>query len=154
MTSFQLHFDPRGQLVLTDAQGERHVGVEAVRAFPISDPGRGISICEAGGREIVWIDDLESVPPPTRQVLEEALAHRQFLPRVLRIIEISGSAEPTEWEVETDRGRTRFTLQDDEDVRPLADHRALITDGHGMRYLVPDIRALDAVSRRFLERYL
>jgi hypothetical protein len=30
----------------------------------------------------------------------------------------------------------------------------LITDAHGIRYLIPDVEALDAHSRRLLERYL
>jgi hypothetical protein len=30
----------------------------------------------------------------------------------------------------------------------------LIVDAHGIRDLIPDLRALDATSRRLLERYL
>ena len=32
--------------------------------------------------------------------------------------------------------------------------RALVIDAHGIRYLIPDTRTLDATSRRLLERYL
>jgi hypothetical protein len=39
-------------------------------------------------------------------------------------------------------------------VHPLDGHRALLTDANGLRYLIPDVRALDAHSRRLLERYL
>lgn len=151
---FQLHTDPLGRLVLTDAQGVAHVGVEPVRAFPITDPGHDISICDAEGRELLWIDDVEQVPQPTRRLLEDSLARRQFLPTLLRIVEVSGAIEPCEWEVETDRGRTRFSLRSEEDVRRLAGQRAIVTDAHGVRYLIPDVRALDAASRRILERYL
>ncbi len=146
MDPFQLHFDPLGRLVLTDAGGHLHDGVEPIRAFPITDPQHGVSLCDAAGRELVWIDDLALVPPPARLVLEEALAQRQFLPQLRRILDILGSAEPTEWLVETDRGPTRFSVANDEDVRPLAGHRALVTDAHGIRYLVPDVPAFISPS--------
>ena len=63
-------------------------------------------------------------------------------------------AEPCEWFVETDRGPTSFVLNSDEHVRKLGQDRALILDSHGLRYLVPDAKQLDAHSRRLLSRYL
>jgi hypothetical protein len=151
---FHLHADTWGRLVLTDADNREHVGVEPVRAFPITDPRHGIAICSADGREILWIDDLDALPPATRQLLEDELARRQFVPIIQRIVGVSSQREPADWDVETDRGRTRFALKDAEDVRPLGGHRAIITDAHGIRYLIPDVRAMDAASRRILERYL
>jgi hypothetical protein len=61
---------------------------------------------------------------------------------------------PSEWRVETARGATRFLLKSEDDVCPLDDHRALVTDANGIRYLIPDLRQLDATSRRLLERFL
>lgn len=150
----KLSHDAWGRLVLTDAAGREHVGVEPVRAFPISDPRHSISICDADGRELIWIDDLDVLPAATRQMLEDDLARRQFVPVLTRIVKVSRASEPSEWDVETDRGPTRFPLKSEEDVRRLAGHSALITDAHGIRYLIPDIRAMDAGSRRILERYL
>jgi hypothetical protein len=151
--SFQLHLDVWGRLVLTDAAGESH-GVEVVRGFPISDPRRGISLLDAEGRELVWIEDIETLPAPVRALLEEELPRREFMPQLLRVVRVSGVAEPTEWDIETDRGPTRFVLTSEDDVRRLGDGRALIVDAHGIRYLIPDLNALDAHSRRILERYL
>jgi hypothetical protein len=153
-SSFRLNTDSWGRLVLTDAQGRDHVGVEPARAFPITDPAHGISICDAEGRELIWIDELDQVPQPSRAVLEEALARRQFLPIIRRIVKVHGASEPCDWDIETDRGPTRLHLKSEEDVRRLVGHRAIITDTHGVRYLIPDVRELDAASRRVLERYL
>src|SRR4051794_30081324 len=97
---FVLHYDAWGRLVLTDARGRQYVGVEPVRAFPISDPRRGIALCDAEAREIHWIDDLDALPEPTRQLLEEDLTRRQFLPILHRILSVSNPLEPSEWEVE------------------------------------------------------
>lgn len=154
MNKFDLEHDPWGRLVLTDASGRRCADVLPVRAFPISDPRHSIALCDADGREILWIDDLDALPEPQRQLLEADLARRQLMPVVHRIVKVSTQTEPSEWEVETDRGRTRFLLKDEEDVKRLGGDRAMVVDAHGIRYLIPDTRVLDAVSRRILESYL
>ena len=151
---FELSQDAWGRLVLTDAEGHQHAGVEPIRAFPLSDPRRGIALCDARGREIIWIDDIAELPAPLARQIEEELARREFVPSILRVLRVSAPVEPSEWEVETDRGSTRFLLNNEDDVHRLDEHRALITDAHGIRYLIPDTRQLDAVSRRLLERYL
>jgi hypothetical protein len=151
---FALSTDAWGRLVLTDAAGRQHVGVEPVRAFPVSAPAHGVSVCDADGREVLWIDRLDGLPPALSRLLEEELARREFVPVLRRIVGISAPSEPSEWEVETDRGPTRFLLNNEDDVHRLDGHRAMIKDVHGIRYLIPDTRALDAASRRLLERYL
>jgi hypothetical protein len=103
---------------------------------------------------VLWIADLDRVPPPARQLLEEALARRQFLPVIRRIRSVTWGDGPSEWEVETDRGPTRFRVQREEDVHALTGHRALVIDAHGLRYLIPDTRALDGGSRRLLSRFI
>jgi hypothetical protein len=60
---FGLERDSFGHLVLTDAEGERHAGVTPVRAFPLSAPGEGVSLVGSEGRELVWIDRVEALPP-------------------------------------------------------------------------------------------
>lgn len=152
--AFGLLHDPFGRLVLIDADGHRHVGVEPHRAFPISDPGHGISICDADGHEIEWVDNLAELSPQVREVLQEELGRRDFLPVVHRIVRVSGDIEPAEWVVETDRGHTRFVLDNEDNVRRLDDRRAMIVDAHGIRYLIPDLRVLDTASRHIMERYL
>jgi hypothetical protein len=152
--AFGLSHDTFGRLVLIDAEGRRHVGVTPHRAFPISDPHRGISICDADGHEIRWIDSFDDLSPAVRQTLQDELARRDFLPVVRRIVRVSGDIEPSEWVVETDRGETKFVLNSEDNVRRLENHGAMIVDAHGIRYLITDVRALDTPSRRILERYL
>jgi Domain of unknown function (DUF1854) len=151
---FELHRDGWGGLVLIDANGRRHAGVEPVRAFPISDPEHSISICDPEGREVAFIEALTDLPAPMRQILEAELTQREFVPIIERIVRVSSDSSPVDWQVETERGPTRFTLNSDDDVRRLGPHRALLIDSQGIRYLIPDTRTLDAASRRILERYL
>jgi hypothetical protein len=113
-----------------------------------------VSVCSAEGRELLWVDDLDALPAGVRGLLEKELARRDFVPVLRRILRISAVVEPSEWEVETDRGLTTFLLNSDEDVYPLKGGRALVTDSHGIRYLIDDLASMDANSRRLLERYL
>ena len=92
--------------------------------------------------------------PRPRESLQADLVQREFLPLLIRILSISANSEPCEWEVETDRGRTKFVLKTDEDVRRIEVGRAMVTDANGMEYLIADLAALDATSRKYLERYL
>ena len=147
-------YDALARLVFRDAQGIEHVDVTPVRAFPISAPDYGVSICTADGRELLWIERLSQLPAAAQQALEADLAEREFMPLVSRIVHISSNAEPCEWQVATDRGPTSFVLKSDEDVRRLDEQRATVTDANGVCYLITNLAELDRASRRYLERYL
>lgn len=151
--SFTLHHDAWSRLVLIDGDGRRHVGVEPVRVFPITDPEHWISICDAQGREIVCLERLDGLTAEVREVLEGELARREFIPEITRIVKVSGN-DPSQWNVTTDRGEVVFFLKSDDDIRRVSKHRVLVIDAHGVRYSIRDTRALDATSRRLLERYL
>ena len=151
---YELKFDPWGRLVLIDSAGVRHVGVEPVRMFPITDPDRWVSLCDAAGHELVCLRTLDDLPDAMRKTVREALHRREFAPVIQRILNITIDPDGSEWEVTTDRGRTRFRLKGDDDIRRIGDHRYLIADAAGIRYLLADTRALDAPSRRLLEHYI
>jgi hypothetical protein len=153
-TNFRLHRDALGQLVLVNAAGQQHVNVAPVRGFPVSEPDYGVAIVDENGAELVWIRRLADLPQQLRELVEQELDQREFMPELRRIVWISANSEPCEWQVETDRGRTSFLLKTDEDVRRIDDRRAMVTDTNGISYLIEDIAALDAKSRRYLERYL
>jgi len=139
---------------VTTTDGRVHVGCEPIRSFPISNPHEGISLCDADGREVAWVQSIDDLTAETRTLLLADLARREFVPILKRIISISSTMEPSDWQVETDRGLTTLRLKSDEDVRRLPNHRAMVIDAHGTRFLVSDIRDLDAATGRILERYL
>jgi hypothetical protein len=152
---FTLHRDAWGRLVLTEPGGHEHVGVVPVRAFPFSAPREGIALCDGEGRELRWLaGGLDGLAPALRQAVEEELARREFVPVIRRIRRVTPRVEPSEWQVETDRGPVGFVLQSPDDVRRIDDRRATVTDAHGVRYLIADLAGLDPASRRILERYL
>jgi len=153
-TNFQIKRNDFGKLVLTDAAGAEHVGVNPVRAHPISAPDEGISLVGVDGHELAWIDRLSQLPPADRELLEAEFAHRDFMPTLLRIRRVSTFSTPSQWTVDTERGETQFILKTEEDTRRLGEGRLLIASSHGLQFLVPDRFALDRASKKLLERFL
>ena len=153
-STFQLRRDSFGKLVLTTAEGEEHVGVIPVRAFPIQAPTRGISLVREGGKEVAWIDDLAEVPEQVRAMIQEEIEGREFIPEILTIKDVSSFATPCTWFVTTDRGDTEFVLKVDEDIRRIGEASLLIADNHGINFLVRDMFHIDKHSRKILDRFL
>lgn len=151
---FTLHRNTFGRLVLTDAEGIAHVGVVPVRAFPLAAPEDGLSLVGPDGHELAWLDRIEALPADARALVEEELGPREFVPRIERLLSVSGFATPSTWRVQTDRGETSFVLKAEEDIRRLQGGALLVTSGEGMQLLVPDRFGLDRPSRRLLERFL
>ncbi len=149
-----LVYDPFGRLILTTSSGETHAGVLPVRGFPFSAPASCISFCDESGHEVYFLADLAQLAPSDRSLLEADLARREFIPAIRAIYSVSAGAEPTDWHVLTDRGETRFTLNNEDNLRRMGPHGALITASHGIRFRIDDTRALDPHSRRLLRRYL
>jgi len=152
--AFTLERDSYGRLVLVTAAGERHVGVAAVRAFPLAAPDEGLSIVSAEGRELAWIDQVSALAGTAAALIADELAQREFTPTIERILSVSTFSTPSTWQVATDRGETRLVLKGEEDIRRVGGGALLIADSHGLRFRVRDIAALDKRSKRLLERFL
>jgi hypothetical protein len=152
--SFRLQRDDFGRLVFTGADGVMHVGVVPVRAFPFEAPSEGLSLLSAEGHELAWVERLADLLADDRERIEEALAEREFVPEISRLLAVSSFSTPSTWSVETDRGPTRFVLRGEEDIRRIGRKMLLIADSQGLPFVVRDLSALDRQSRRLLERFL
>lgn len=152
---FGLDRNPHGRLVATLADGTVHEGVTPVRAFPIAAPGEGLSLVGSDGHELLWIPHLDQIDGPARQLLEQELDVREFVPTIEKIVAVSSFSTPSTWDVETDRGPARLVLKAEEDIRRLGGRtHLLIAGGDGVQFRVRDSTALDRHSRRLLERFL
>jgi hypothetical protein len=151
--SFTLMRNGYGQLVLTLPDGQAREGVVPARAFPIQAPERDISLLDADGHEVAWIAELARVSEPAQGLIRAALAEREFMPEIRAILGVSSFSTPSTWQVRTDRGDTSFVLKGDEDIRRLNGNTLLVTDSHGIQFLIRDMTALDRESRRLLERF-
>ena len=152
--TFTLSRNSFGYLCLQDQAGVTHEQVVPVRAFPISHPNESIAIVDRDGHELVWLDSLDQATEPNQQLINEELASREFMPVLTEIEDVSTFATPSTWTVKTNRGRTQFILRGEEDIRRVNKTMYLVSDTHGVQYLIQDIQALDKHSRRLLDRFL
>ena len=150
---FRLHRDSFGKLIFTGSDGETHEAMP-VRAFPIGAPDNGIALVDPHGHELAWIETLNELDAERRQLVESELASREFMPVIERIIDVSSYATPSTWTIVTNRGETKLILKGEEDIRRLAPPALLIADSNGIQYLIRDRGALDAHSRKILDRFL
>ena len=152
--NFTLARDAFGKLVLTAADGQVHEGVAPVRAFPIQAPDQGISLVLGNGQEVAWIDALATLPEAIRTLVQDELDGREFMPEIASIVSVSSYATPCTWLVQTDRGDTAFTLKGEEDIRRIGETSLLISDNHGIHFLIRDMFTIDKHSRKILDRFL
>ena len=154
-TTMNLQRDPYGRLILTTPAGQRHEGVVPVRAFPIQSPEVGISLVNTDGQEVAWIDALADLAQPAQNLIREELVGREFMPVLQEILAVSSFSTPCTWTVKTDRGQTEFVLRGDEDIRRIGTEGGLrISDNHGIQYHVHNQYALNAHSKKILDRFL
>lgn len=153
-TTFHLSRDGFGRLILTTSLGKVFEGVVPVRAFPIQAPEDGIALVHTDGHEAMWIDRLDALPEPAQGLIREELASREFMPEILRIESVTSFSTPCTWHVLTNRGDTRFVLRGDEDIRRVGLTILLVTDSHGIQFLIRDREKLDKESRKILDRFL
>jgi hypothetical protein len=151
---FQLQRNPFGRLVLTTPQGEVIEGVVPIRAFPIQSPDNGISLIDTHGHEVAWVDQLAELPEPAQSLIREELQAREFMPGILSIESVTSFSTPCTWRVKTDRGDTTFVLRGGEDIRHVGATILLVTDSHGIQFLIRDAATLSRESRKILDRFL
>lgn len=153
--SFHLERDNFDRLVFVGADGTATVGIAAVRAFALTAPDRGWALVSPAGHELAWIEHAADLPAQTRQLIEDELAQREFMPLIRRIIGVSSFATPSTWQLETDRGPASLWLKSEDDIRRLKSPGSLlIADGHGLHFMIRDRNDLDAASQKILKRFL
>ena len=151
---FEIEQDALGHWNLTLQDGTVHARVVPVRAFPIASPREGISILGRDGRELLWVDRLDALPEPQRSRVETALQGREFLPEILCLYGVSSFATPSVWRVKTTRGDSELVLKGEEDIRRLNANTLIVSDAHGVQYLIRHLAGMDRQSRKLLDRFL
>lgn len=151
----RLFYDPPGTLRVTVGEERSYLTVKVYQAWPLSHPGRCISLQDGQGEEIAMADGLEEFAPESRPILEEELRRRYLTARVEAIRGIRTEFGVTYWDVLTDRGERDFVIQSlTESCVWLGEHHILLIDPEGNRFEIPDRTALDPHSRAQLEAVL
>jgi hypothetical protein len=122
--------------------------VVVLRAFPLTQPTRYFSVRDGAGNEIGVLASLDDLDAASRDLLEAEIERRYMVSTIHRVVSVKERFGTVDWEVETHRGRRRFTTRDlrEHVLRPSPNH-CLITDVEENRFEIPDIEALDAASQ-------
>lgn len=131
--------------------------VQVVRMFPFSDPNLYISIRtpDENSKEIGIIEDMKKVSAETAAMLSEQLNLRYFTPIITKIINIKDEYGYAYFDVLTDRGACRFTINmGGHAVVHLSETRILISDIDENRFEIPDITRLSAKELKKLDLFL
>ena len=131
--------------------------VKLYRAFPLSAREEFISVRDAQDkheREIGLIEELDELSAENRELVDAELHARYFVPSISQIRSVVDSYGILEWDVETDRGRHRFTVKDvHERIRVLGEDHFLIVDTEECRYEITSLKALPLDQQRLFLRH-
>ena len=154
LMNIQFDQGPSGRWYYVSADGQQHDHVMAVRSFPVAAPEEGIALVDVDGKELLWIPHLNLLADPVRSQIVKAINQREFMPQIVKLYGVSGFLTPSTWDIETDRGRTSLLLKGEEDIRRLSASVLLVTDGHGVQFLIRNLAQMDRYSRKLLDRFL
>ena len=132
---------------MTFGDGRSIDEVTLVRAFPLSDPDRYWGVLGEDGKDIGVIAEPADLDPASREIAEDELNRRYFIPLVQRVIKTRDDHGSIVWTVETDKGERTFIVRNMKDsIVELGGARLLLVDVDGNRYEISDMNKLDAKS--------
>jgi len=141
------------RLTIEDDRSFPKVGI--LRAFPLSDRNRFLSVRDSAENEIGLIVNPDELGAELRKLVEEDLQRRYLVPAVKRVVSAKERFGTVEWVVETDRGLCRFTSQNlRENVQRPAPGRIILNDVDGNRYDIRNVDELSHESQELLFRHL
>lgn len=118
---------------------------------PVSGKGEEISFI-SNDQEYLIIEGLHALDPLSRAIVEEELEKSYYLPKINEIVSTEVFQGNRYFEVQTDKGRCRFTIKNPfTSIRKMA-QGVLIRDVVGNQYIIEDMEGLDEKSRRELEK--
>ena len=159
---------PANCRLYTSTQNSLHVevydewvygGVFALRCRPIRSPSQYISLryfdAEKKELEVGLIRDLEAWPDADRHLLMQSLGKQYFVHRVTKIIKVDLLQNYLLFEVDTDRRRIEFAMPWQHSyAHDYGDGGKMLTDTHGNRFLVENVRNLPTAERDMFMRYV
>lgn len=151
-----LRFLAHGPILRLTIENDRsYLRVAVLRAFPLSDPSRYLSVRDGQGKEIGLIVQPQALRDEDRALVERELGRRYLVPVVVRIVAARERFGTVEWTVDTDRGEVHFTTRNlRENVQRPAPGRIILNDVDGNRYDIQDVDRLSRSSQELLFRHL
>jgi len=147
--------------VLDEESGapQLYVGVYAVLAFPVSAPGRFVSLrhrIKGDREEEIWIiAELSKFPEGARRLVRESLANHYFEFIVSRIKKVEWRYGLLFFDVETQFGPKQFEMFWRQNrAEDYGERGKVLLDTFKNRFVIRDIEALPEEDKKRLTRYI
>ena len=162
MARFYVEYDMarfhRKDLTLVDMElfdGRVFENLEPRRLFPTTGLHKYITLLDQEGIEKAIIRDLSTLPPEERKTIESCLDEYYLIPKVTAIDRIVEKFGLMIIYVQTDRGSASIEIRNQlHGIKVMHGTRIMLRDNNDNRYEIPDIRQLDAHSRKIMDQYL
>ena len=123
--------------------------------FPLSLPSSFISILDGAGDQVAILKDLKGLDPESLGLLNEDFNRRYFTPRLSQLSTVRLEAGMWHFVADSQRGKVDFFVRNWRDsAQEIAPNRWHITSVDGARYEIPNLEALDDVSRKLMDQLL
>lgn len=151
-----VHFTRAGARIDVRLDGAPAVtNVTVLRAFPLSDPDRFLSLRNEKNEELGLIVEPAGLDAASRAIVAAELQRRYVTPVIRRIVSLRERFEIIECQVETDRGLCQFSARNlRESVLRPSPGRYILTDVDGNRFDLPNLQALPPASQTLLLAHL
>lgn len=147
--------DQTEQIRCTIKEHISYLDVRIIRAFPLSDPDRYISLLDEHGKTLGIIENPTLLDPESRTTIQQELTRKYFSPIIQKIRSLKEEFGVIYLDVQTDHGNRSFIVKGLRDsIRYLQDQSLLITDTDGNRYVIKNMDTLDKTSQSLLEQVI
>lgn len=140
-----------GVLVLECSDGTRYENVSMLQAYPLTAPETSVFFCDSEGNELGHIDTILDLDTDSASIAQDALRAAYFVTTIHAIKNVEARHGVTTWTVETSRGPRVIHVKDRNDIRKIPGGKIVITDVHGMKYQIDNVRTLDIKSQMLVE---
>jgi len=130
---------------------EEFADVRPKRAFPLSGKSDYVSFLAEKDKEVALLAHPHKLDKQSRKVLNRALRRMYYVPKILKVDEITETMGVGHWHVQTDRGYASFEVLDrNSHIRTLPGGRYLIVDVDGNRFEIENVNELDERSQTMI----
>jgi hypothetical protein len=141
-----------GNMLAVKVDGEEHPSVYVHCSFPHKDKRIYLSVRTIENKEIGVVRSLDDFSKETADLLEEQVNIRYFAPEITKVVKVKEEFGYSYWEAETTAGLCRFTVRGGGgNVKLVSDHRLLITDVDGNRFIIARVDQLSDKEYRMVE---
>ncbi len=147
--------DSRGFVKLIRRDGSEMKRIRLTRLFPLTGGNSYLRAAAPDGQEAGIIKNLNELSPESREHALNALNHFYIIPKIREILELYDAHGSLFWEVETDKGRRKFTVANrHRDVSMFPPGKMIIRDTDDNQYEITDYNSMPQKSRKLLEPWL